>query len=434
MIGADLQAPGESPQPRAIPPNRRFVMVPKPLVRFMGIALSTLLLLSVLGYPVVGAGSSLYLVEGRDFAVGFRVLVLLLSVASVGIALVRVPTQALRFLPLPMAALLVLYSVRLIADSLSGQFPDLGEASLYFYGTCAIPTIATCMLASFHVPERDGSLFLIAGGLLCALILVTSQADFGSSMDASQIGEGRLTLTRLNPISIGHAGVTTLVAALAVYFEPGHQRWVKLLIIPAVVVAIICVVAAGSRGPLVSLAGVVVALLVFQRRWSLLAFIVAAIGIWALQATTYDNTLLERLMEVGSDQSSTIRLDLQGLALQEFLDHPVLGSAYVELVTGFNPHNIILESAMALGVVGFALALWICFRVGLTAVRQMSSGRLMLPLMTIQYLIAVQFSGSLSSSNEFWVCAGLILTVAARRGSAPANYGRPALPRRPTES
>lgn len=420
MPGVDLQARRENPQPRAAQPNAGFVLVPTSLARGLGIALSGLLLFSVVGYPVVGAGASLYLVESRDFAVGFRVLVLLLSVASVGVALARVPTGALRFLPGPIAALLALYSIRLIADSLSGQFPDLGEASLYFYGTCAIPAIAVCVLATFHVPQRDGPMFLIAGGLLCALILATSQADFASSLDASQVGEGRLTLTRLNPISIGHAGVTTLVAALAVYFEPGHARWIKLAIIPAAAVAVICVVAAGSRGPLVSLAGVVVALLVFQRRWSLLAFIVAAIGIWAILATSYDNTLLERLMEVGSDQSSTTRLDLQALALQEFLDHPLLGSAYVELVTGFNPHNIILESAMALGVVGFALALWICFRTGLKAVQQMSGGRLMLPLMTIQYLIAVQFSGSLSSSNEFWVCAALILTVAARRGGAPA--------------
>ena len=435
MAATDAMAEREPAPPPAVPPvpaGGSFVLIPTGFARFLGVSVSLLLLLSVLGYPVVGAGASLYLVESRDFAVGFRALVLLLSVGLIGIALARVPTGVLRFLPLPMAVLVVLYTIRLIADAMSGQFPELSEVSLYFFGTCVIPALALAVLAPFHTPQRDGPMFLVAGMLLCAFILVTSQAELGATVDAATIGEGRLNLTRLNPISIGHVGVTTLVAVLAIYFEPGHARWLKLLLIPAAAVALVAVFAAGSRGPLVSLVGVIGALLVFQRRWRLLVFIVIAAAIWAIQTTNLENTLLDRILSVGSDQSSTIRLDLQALAFEQFLGKPILGSAYVELVTGFNPHNIILEAAMALGIVGLGLALWICFRAGVLAIRRMYDNQLMLPLLMIQYLLAVQFSGSLSASNEFWVCAALLLTSARRRarpGPVPAEIPAPAAAR-----
>lgn len=431
MAATDAMAERE-PAPHPAPPRPvggNFVLIPAGLTRFLGIVVSLLLLLSVLGYPMVGVGGSLYLVESRDFAIGFRAFVLLLSAGMIGVALARVPTGVLRFLPVPMAVLVLIYTIRLIADGMSGQFPEISEVSLYFFGTCVIPALAIAVLAPFHSPHRDAPMFLVAGAILCVFILITSQAEFGATVDAAQIGEGRLNLTRLNPISIGHVGVTTLVAVLAVYFEPGHARWLKLLLIPAAAVALIAVFAAGSRGPLVSLVGVIGALLVFQRRWRLLVFITIAAAIWAMQTTGTENTLLDRIMSVGSDQSSTIRLDLQALAFEQFLGNPILGSAYVELVTGYNPHNIILEAAMALGLVGLGLVLWLCFRTGIVAIRRTYDNQLMLPLLMIQYLLAVQFSGSLSASNEFWVCAALLLTASRRRakaGQAPPNAPAPA--------
>jgi hypothetical protein len=45
----------------------------------------------------------------------------------------------------------------------------------------------------------------------------------------------------------------------------------------------------------------------------------------------------------------------------------------------------------------------------------------------IQYLLAVLFSGAITSSNEFWVCVALILADARRQGARQALV--PAVPR-----
>jgi hypothetical protein len=414
---------------QAMPPGPYAGAVPvqASLARLCGITVSILLLLSVLGYPVVGVGGSLYFIENRDFAIAFRVGVLAYAAYGMGLALTQLPAQTMRFLPPAVTAFFILYSIRLIADNFTGLYPDLGQTALYFYGTCVIPAIAVCMLSAFRDPRRDARLFLVLGAALCAAILLTSLAGITGVVDPAEEMQGRLNLARLNAISIGHIGVTTVLAGVALYFEPGHPRWLRWLILPACGVAIACLIYSGSRGPFVSLVGALMAVLVFQRRWKLLGAVVVAAAIWAIQATSFEGALVDRLLALGSDQSSLVRLDLQYLAFAEFLDNPVTGSAYVETISGFYPHNLLLESAMALGVVGFGLMAWIMVRAGITAIRRMNEGELMLPLLVFQYLLAVLFSGAITSSNEFWICVALILADSRRQrmASAPA----PAIPR-----
>lgn len=400
--------------------------IPAKLARRCARTVSILLLLSVLGYPIVGVGGSLAVVEGRNFAVAFRLIVLAYSAYAIVLGLTQLPTRTLKFLPPSIALFIVLYTIRLIADWFTGQFPDIGEAALYFYGTSVFPAIGICVMALYRDPRRDAPLFFVLGGLLCLVIVLKSLGDT-SATDLAQEAQGRLSLARLNPISIGHVGVTTVLAAIAIYFEPGHARWLKALIVPVVAAAIMCLISSGSRGPLVSLLAGVIAVLVLQGRWRLLFILGIASVAWAIHITNLQGGFVERIMAVGSDQSSSIRLQIQGLALDEFLASPITGSAYVETLLGYYPHNLILESAMALGIPGLAVMLWMTIRSGIVAIRRTYEGELMLPLLVIQYLVAVQFSGAAPTSAEFWTCVGLLLADTARR-RARAQLPLPASP------
>jgi O-antigen ligase len=385
------------------------IHVSAPLARLAGRTSSILLLVSVLGYPVIGVVTSYYSVQGSDVAIGFRAAVVLLAAFGITLGLIRLPVRTLSFLPPVMVLFFLLYSMRLVSDALSGQFPGIGIDALYFYGTCVIPSLAICVLVKYRDPSRDASLFLLVGGFLCSAILLMSVTGITGDLDSADAIQGRLALGRLNPISIGHVGATTIIAGMALYFERGHaNRW-KLVAVPICALALACMIYSGSRGPVISLVGAVMALLVFRRRWSLLVLVATASVIVALNTIRLEGELLERLLSIGQDGSSLARIEVQSLALEQFLASPLIGSAYVELLTGFYPHNIILEAAMSLGVVGLFLMLVILVTAVLAAIRHTTAGELMLPLLTVQYLLAVQFSGAIVSSAEFWAAFALVL-------------------------
>ena len=52
--------------------------------------------------------------------------------------------------------------------------------------------------------------------------------------------------------------------------------------------------------------------------------------------------------DAGQDRSSYERLDVMRLSIDEAIANPLLGYAYIEPVTGIYPHNLLVESALAL--------------------------------------------------------------------------------------
>lgn len=104
-------------------------------------------------------------------------------------------------------------------------------------------------------------------------------------------------------------------------------------------------------------------------------------------------------------------------AIDQAVRNPLLGSAYTELQTGQYPHNLLLESFMALGVVGGVLLLFICLRAGFRAAVRLRLGELLLPLLFVQYFVGAQFSSSLWGAEAFWAIVVLLGATApqARR-------------------
>ena len=68
-----------------------------------------------------------------------------------------------------------------------------------------------------------------------------------------------------------------------------------------------------------------------------------------------DGELWRRFSTIEEDVSALDRLLLQGNAISQYLDRPILGSAFVELRLLTYPHNLFIETAMALGVVGLVV-------------------------------------------------------------------------------
>jgi O-antigen ligase len=171
---------------------------------------------------------------------------------------------------------------------------------------------------------------------------------------------------------------------------------------------------ANSRGPLI---GFFLALVWYfassVRRLSaispLLIFIpfVSAVSIPAIQNT------LETLQGGWQiDPSSLGRLELQKLAIEDFLQEPLLGMHYLNPANGPHgyPHNILIESAMALGVIGALLLASLFVIAGTKILGYFGRQHALLSMLFLQQMVNSQLSGAIWNSSAFFMLLGIILS------------------------
>jgi hypothetical protein len=246
----------------------------------------------------------------------------------------------------------------------------------------------------------------------------------------------RLATSVLNPISVGHLGVSVFIVALCGLAGSAVQaKIVRWLVI---VVSVLVVVASASRGPI--LAALVVALVYsFARRrkgrvapgmlllrLGLLAAGVAGVAwlVGYLEEGGYIS-LIGRFTDTLEDVAAQERIAMVYGAWTQFTEHPVLGSHFVELRFYTYPHNIFVESLMATGIVGAGLLLANVAAAILAALRVISESPSLawIGLIYLQYVVNGMVSGSLYFDTTFWAYGFASMVVAQR-------LGRPAPPSR----
>jgi O-antigen ligase len=104
------------------------------------------------------------------------------------------------------------------------------------------------------------------------------------------------------------------------------------------------------------------------------------------------------------DQSSRERLQFFDGAWTQFLEHPLAGDRFVEVVSMSYPHNSVLESMMSIGVLGLVLSL-VANAVGAIIAWKLVLSRgeaVWVGLIYFQYAIAQMFSGSVILNSIYW--------------------------------
>jgi O-antigen ligase len=138
------------------------------------------------------------------------------------------------------------------------------------------------------------------------------------------------------------------------------------------------------------------------------------VAILALAIVAGDSTLGSRFTELDLDPSALARLQSQANAIDQFLASPWIGSAYIELELRMYPHNPIVESAMATGVIGLVLFTLLFGNTLLLALRRLRRGRTMVALLCVQYLVASVFSSSIYASPTLWLVMALMISIESR--------------------
>jgi O-antigen ligase len=206
-----------------------------------------------------------------------------------------------------------------------------------------------------------------------------------------------------------------MIVALCGFADAGRlaRAWRTLLVVLSVGVTVATV----SRGPILAgLLAVVILAFVKRRRQRLgpgallLRAGLLAAGIAGIAAAVLylEDTgvidILARLTDTFQDVASQERAQMIRGAWTQFTDNPLFGSAFVELRFMENPHNIVLESMMALGVVGLGLLL-VSMAASLAAAGDVIRAvprHAWVGLIYLQYVVNGMLSGSLFTDGQFW--------------------------------
>lgn len=290
---------------------------------------------------------------------------------------------------------------------------------IWSVGACFLPSLAILVGYSSVSFERlrhpPVILFLATAVLLLAIGRTTIVSQVGETYDIS-----RLNLSSLNPVSMGHVGVTVFLLGVGIIATGPIDRREKFICLAAISTGAALAVLANSRGPILSLIVAVSVLILAQskrRRTYWVVSMICAIALYfAYQRPEFlfgDLGPFARFstISLSGDAASIARFTAFKGSWAQFLGSPIFGDGIEERVTQFYPHNVILEAFMSTGLLGgvpFLLVL-------ITAIRsawglfRLNSQLSWVGLVALQQLVGAQFSGSIWGTGSLWVMMMLVI-------------------------
>jgi hypothetical protein len=366
-----------------------------------------LLALALFGYPVVGSIISLLQIDSRALSVPFRVAVGLLSIW------VMLTTRPLKPDGLRQLMLVIwfLYIIRLLHDWLGPDLPGADYALQFFIMTSVLPGFALMKAQAYEQRRFALIAFVVASG---GALLGLAAGLFGSP-DVTEGGvQGRLSLTALNPVSLGDQATGAILCGVVLWRDAKMHH--RLILGCSFVLLLGCLVLTGSKGPLVQLV-LCMGLWALRRGFVMrLGLIAVPMVVWVLASGS--NPLADRLAASGDDSSTVDRVVMISDSLDQIAGSPLVGSAFVELNSGFYPHNIFVEAGLAFGV-PVALVFTGMIFVGIyRAWRTLKTEYDLLGLLFFSGLLDATLAGSIYGMIELWVILAMLPAAAAARAAA----------------
>ncbi|CCV10203.1 O-antigen ligase family protein [Mesorhizobium sp. STM 4661] len=365
--------------------------------------------LSITGYPLIGIASAFS--DNESLSPAFRAAVLALSV----LCFIFVDRKRdFRFGSVALLGFAGLYLAKLWID-LEYGIDGADDAMLFVLITAVAPAIllaaATPKWSEINVAL---AIFTISALAVAAILWL----DYTGADVLTRDPSDRIQLEKLNAISIGHTAVTALIASY-VLLRSTRRTSARVGIVLVVIASLYTVYFAGARGPVMSLAACLVLFPVLKPKamTAIWCMVLAAASILAL-ALTDITPLLEKfnLATMDGNRSALERLDSISMSWSLFAENPWFGYG-TQLPFWLYPHNLFMEVLQAVGIVGMAVFCVVLVQM-YSAVKLFADLRLsLLPLLTTQFFVGAQFSGSIYGSGSLWI----ITTVLLFRANAIRN-------------
>lgn len=417
-------------------------------------AVATLFALSVVGYPLAGLAAILFDTSSRTMSIPYRGLVLVLAV---GIIVRGIADWKITWHQVGLLAFLLAYLGRMLLNAPAAYDPDGNQASLFFLAAVVVPAFAQMISARCWCARRGTLMVALLGTLVTFLALAMQVLSIGGDRNL-MMATGRLSYETVNPITLGHVAVSTLTALWFTFTQRSGPRFgFGLVVIGAA--TLILLVATGSKGPILALWALLFGGFVFIRRAPMpLALTVTAIGfVFALSVPTlldsaarvvptpsaqesdglssvYSGSLehkhavredaAHRLINIRGDWSTLDRLKVWRAAAEQFRSAPWTGTSYIEWESKSYPHNLFIESGMALGGFGLALIVILIY-CGLRSSRELV--RFPYPIAAavfVQFAISACFSGAIYGEGQLWTALSLLLAGKQMSSATPQARDR----------
>jgi O-antigen ligase len=383
--------------------------------------------------------------QSRIYMVPFRLGTALLLVTVLVTALVKFGIR-FRFdaAVFAVAVFWVVYSARLLVNVGVGNevtSPKGTDLMQFAYGVSLLGFVAFLLVRDPKLYNPWALRFTTVAFLLASLLSLRYMLAHWVQMVRGETEGNEI----LNHISLGHTGASLTIIGAYLVLRKGGSPWNRPWGVVVLVIGLVVVVLSTSRGSAVALSCVLLLLMWFGWRSGrrvmigiTIALMVTGASVVVITASSWGLPIKSAFSKVALLQgaSTTNRERYMTKAIDVFTDNPVWGCCVN--VPGYHvyPHNLVVESFMATGVLGgipflalLALGSWRAL--GLVRHRAEVAW---LGMLFFQYVLAAMFSGSLYTANIFWALLGIVIgldqgdQVAPRPAHIPGTGSIPRFP------
>jgi O-antigen ligase len=401
-------------------------------IQFIGLVVAILFLAGVYNLPELGVGvivNGLYLVGyfWRGFEITYLITPLAVMLCTMGL-LHYVCNNGLRWRFGVLPGIVLLIGVMLFVGILYSPLPAEGLEKAGRYLTVNLFIFFATMLFIGDSNKLKNLLTVIAfSGFILAIISVAYIGFVGMETIS------RFTLPGQNPIWFARGLGMSLLAALFL-LELAKKRYQKFLLTAFIFLLLFVIYITASRGPLLAL--LIVLFLYFfllqRKKLSLLKalslFLVAFFSLKLFLAFA-PGQIWNRMANLfsGFDITTFHRLRAFDAAKDLFLDNPLIGigtGGFGQFHIFAYPHNIFLELASELGILGvlpFLVMVLCAAYLGIRLLKSKISSALESNLSKVFFAIFVfslinsQFSGDIRGNYELWFSVAGIWTLHSTR-------------------
>lgn len=356
----------------------------------------------------------------------------------------RTAVPALLSIPVLASCFLLALMILRLGASLD---PSYGTMKIELY----VADVLVFMVAAIFVGSRHNDLDLFFKVTLTvaavSALLFLFQLVSGA---AQQVYSGRFSISaQEHPIDLARASADGLLIAIY-YLLATERRSLRLRVALVTPALAITMVAAGSRGPTVAFVVGLAALLSLsaaspraRRRFAIVGamFAVAAVLVPLVVPSSSIGRALSTIVGSASGLSSNGRSALWSTAIASFAQHFGLGlgtggfAALQPAVTAglIYPHNLFLEVASELGIIGLTALLVIVgglvARLAMLWRSTVDEEKLVATILIALFLTAVTnacISEAIYGNAEVWIWGGLAVGMAARTIKTPSPRWRSA--------
>jgi len=179
----------------------------------------------ITGYPAAALLSVIMNLDSTSVSIAYRMLVIFFS-----IWLILTSRNPERHRGGSLLAIFgICYFARLVWDWSIAQVPGSADALVFFLAVVIIPTVALWRGANSLRGLEVERLLFIFGSLICIMALGIDILGIAPERSTTDMMK-RLSYDNLNPISLGHSAVSTLIAVICL-ISRGLRPWIFLIVI-----------------------------------------------------------------------------------------------------------------------------------------------------------------------------------------------------------